>query len=240
MTQCENYIDGRSAIVLFSGGQDSTICLAWALKHFSSVSTVGFFYGQRHAIELDCRNTVLLKIIDIFPQWAPKLANHRLVDLDFFEQLSDSSLLVDRGIENTKAGLPDTFVPGRNIFFLTAAAALAYKNGITNLIGGMCETDYSGYPDCREVTLRSLEKTLNLGMECELKIHTPLMLLDKAASWSLAHQLGGNRFVEMIVEDTHTCYLGEREVRHSWGYGCGQCPACELRAKGFMSYNSTL
>ena len=240
MTQCKNHMDGQSAIVLFSGGQDSTVCLAWALKHFDSVSTVGFSYGQRHAVELDCRDVILSKMRDIFPQWASKLANDQIVDLDFFEQISDSALVTDREIEEIGNGLPNTFVPGRNIFFLTTAAALAYKCDINNIVGGMCETDYSGYPDCRDSTLKSIEKTLSLGMERELTIHTPLMFLDKAASWSFAHKLGGDAFVDVIIEDTHTCYLGEREVRHAWGYGCGKCPACELRERGFTRYLSTL
>lgn len=223
------------ALVLFSGGQDSTTCLAWALSQparFGRVDTVAFDYGQRHRIELDCRDAVLRELRRAFPEWAARLGEAHLLDLSLLQSLGDSALTSERAIELQADGLPNTFVPGRNLFFLTAAAALAYRSGITVLIGGMCETDYSGYPDCREQTMQAMQQALSLGLAVPLTIETPLMHLDKARTWALAHALGGPALVALIEEHTHTCYLGERGLRQAWGFGCGHCPACVLRARG--------
>jgi len=225
-----------SALVLFSGGQDSTTCLAWALDRFARVETVGFDYGQRHAAELEARPGILAAIRERFPQWAERLASDHMLALDVLKEIGGSALTEDREIEMGTNGLPTTFVPGRNILFLTAAAALGYRRGIDNLVGGMCETDFSGYPDCRNSTIRALETTLNLGMEAHFAIHTPLMFIDKAATWKLARDLGGEVLVELIIEDTVTCYHGDRTHRHDWGYGCGECPACDLRARGWTRH----
>lgn len=227
------------ALVLFSGGQDSTTCLAWALQRYARVETIGFDYGQRHAVELECRENVLAGLRAAFPQWAGRLGEDHMLDLDVLGRLSDTALTRDARIEFERNGLPNTFVPGRNLLFFTFAAALAYRRGLTVLVGGMCETDYSGYPDCRDNTLKSLQVSLSLGMDTPLVLETPLMWLDKAATWRLAEQLGGAPLVDLIKESTHTCYLGERRKRHPWGYGCGTCPACELRAKGYETYAST-
>jgi 7-cyano-7-deazaguanine synthase len=218
--------------VLFSGGQDSTTCLAWALDRYAQVDTVAFDYGQRHRIELDCRHAVLQQIRASFPAWAARLGEGHLIDLTVLKSLGDSALTSARAIELQANGLPTSFVPGRNLFFLTAAAALAYRSGITVLVGGMCETDYSGYPDCRAPTLAAMQQALALGLDAPIEIVTPLMHLDKAQTWALAHTLGGEPLVALIEEHTHTCYLGERGVRQAWGHGCGQCPACVLRARG--------
>ncbi len=223
------------ALVLFSGGQDSTTCLAWALSQsarYERVDTVAFDYGQRHRIELDCRLAVLRELRAAFPDWAARLGEDHLVDLTVLSSLGDSALTTERAIEPQANGLPCTFVPGRNLFFLTAAAALAYRSGTPLLVGGMCETDSSGYPDCRQQTLAAMQQALSLGLDTPLSIATPLMFLDKAQTWALAHQLGGAVLVALIEEHTHTCYLGERGLRQAWGYGCGQCPACALRARG--------
>jgi 7-cyano-7-deazaguanine synthase len=226
------------ALVLFSGGQDSTACLAWALDRYARVETVGFNYGQRHAIELEQRQVVLNKIRTAFPAWAAKLGDDHMLDLGVLGQVSETALTRDTEIAMSDSGLPNTFVPGRNLIFLTFAAALAYRRGIGALIGGMCETDYSGYPDCRRDTLDALQSALSLGMDAPYKVETPLMYLDKAQTWALADQLGGNALVDITIEDTHTCYNGDRTHRHDWGYGCGVCPACELRAKGFDSWQA--
>jgi 7-cyano-7-deazaguanine synthase len=223
----------KKALVLFSGGQDSATCLAWALERYEEVETIGFDYGQRHRVELDCRKTVLDKLRTQFPQWAPRLGQDHLLDLGLLGQVSDTALTADKKIEFEKSGLPNTFVPGRNLIFFTFAAAIAYRRGISVLVGGMCETDYSGYPDCRDDTLKALQVTLGLGLDQRFVIETPLMWVDKAGTWQLARDLGGPALVELIKEETHTCYLGDRSTRHAWGYGCGTCPACELRAKGF-------
>lgn len=227
------------ALVLFSGGQDSTTCLAWALQRYARVETIGFDYGQRHAVELECRENVLAGLRAAFPQWAGRLGEDHMLDLGVLGRLSDTALTRDARIEFERNGLPNTFVPGRNLLFFTFAAALAYRRGLTVLVGGMCETDYSGYPDCRDNTLKSLQVSLSLGMDTPLVLETPLMWLDKAATWRLAEQLGGAPLVDLIKESTHTCYLGERRKRHPWGYGCGTCPACELRAKGYETYART-
>ncbi len=228
-------------MVLFSGGQDSTTCLAWALAQadrFDAVDTVAFDYGQRHRIELDCRLAVLRELHRAFPAWAPRLGRDHLIDLTVLKSLGESALTDERTIELQASGLPNTFVPARNLLFLTAAAALAYRNGIAVLVGGMCETDYSGYPDCRDATMRAMQSALSLGLDAPLAIETPLMFLDKAATWSLAWSIGGDTLVALIEEQTHTCYLGERGTRHAWGYGCGHCPACRLRALGHARWQS--
>jgi 7-cyano-7-deazaguanine synthase len=226
------------ALVLFSGGQDSTTCLAWALAKFEHVETVGFDYGQRHAVELEARPVILARMRDTFPAWAPRMGADHLLSLDVLKAIGGTALTDNRAIEMGENGLPNTFVPGRNILFLAAAAALAYRRGISDLVGGMCETDYSGYPDCRESTIRATEQALNLGMEAPFHIHTPLMRATKAQTWTLAEALGGKALVELIVAETVTCYEGDRAHRHDWGTGCGRCPACDLRAKGFAKYRS--
>jgi 7-cyano-7-deazaguanine synthase len=226
-----------SALVLFSGGQDSTTCLAWALERFTHVETIGFDYGQRHSVELACRPNVLSALRAAFPKWKSKLGADQLIKLDVLKQISDSALTQDVEITFGKDGLPTTFVPGRNIVFITVAAAVAYRRGIGVLIGGMCETDYSGYPDCRDDTIKALQVTLGLGMARRFVIETPLMWIDKAATWTLAQELGGDPLVDLIKESTHTCYLGDRSKKHAWGYGCGTCPACELRANGFRQFS---
>jgi 7-cyano-7-deazaguanine synthase len=228
----------RGALVLFSGGQDSTTCLAWALERFARVETVGFDYGQRHAAELTARPRILARMRDLFPDWRPKMGDDHLLPLDVLKTIGGTALTDDRAIAMGANGLPNTFVPGRNILFLTVAAALAYRRGIADLVGGMCETDYSGYPDCRESTIRATEQALNLGMEAAFHIHTPLMRATKAQTWKMAEELGGAALVDLIVEETVTCYEGDRAHRHDWGYGCGRCPACDLRAKGFAQYRS--
>jgi 7-cyano-7-deazaguanine synthase len=224
------------ALVLFSGGQDSATALAWALDRYDRVETIGFDYGQRHRVELDCRTQFLDKLRASFPQWAKRLGDDHLLDLGLLGQVSDTALTAERAIAFNASGLPNTFVPGRNLIFFTFAAAVAYRRGLSVLVGGMCETDYSGYPDCRDDTLKSLQVTLGLGLDQRVVIETPLMWMDKAQTWQLAHTLGGNALVSLITEETHTCYLGDRKTRHAWGYGCGTCPACELRARGHARY----
>ena len=226
----------RAALVLFSGGQDSTTCLAWALAHFPAVETIGFDYGQRHRIELACRGRIAERLRREYPQWADKLGADHLIDLGVLGQISDSALTRNRAIAFIASGLPNTFVPGRNLLFFTFAAALGYRRGLKHLVGGMCETDYSGYPDCRDDTLKALQATLSLGMDHRFVIHTPLMWRDKRATWALARDLGGTALVELIREETHSCYQGDRSLRHDWGYGCGSCPACDLRRKGWEAF----
>jgi 7-cyano-7-deazaguanine synthase len=227
------------AMVLFSGGQDSATCLAWALERYELVETIGFDYGQRHRVELDCRQTVLDKLRTGFPQWAARLGQDHLLDLGLLGQISDTALTDDKAIAFAQSGLPNTFVPGRNLMFFIFAAAIAYRRGVSVLVGGMCETDYSGYPDCRDDTLKSLQVTLGLGLDQRFVIETPLMWIDKAQTWALSHELGGEALVELIRRDTHSCYLGDHTTLHDWGYGCGQCPACELRANGYSKYRAT-
>jgi len=222
-----------SALVLFSGGQDSTLCLAYALTKYDRVETVGFDYGQRHNVEMLCRQAVIAAIRETFPAWGARLGEDHICDLGVLGEISDTSLTREVEIETSDAGLPDTFVPGRNLMFLTLAGALAWRRGINTLVGGMCETDYSGYPDCRRDTLDAQQSALALGMDRPFIIETPLMWIDKAATWAMADELGGQALTDLIVEETHTCYLGDRSARHAWGYGCGTCPACDLRAKGF-------
>ena len=225
-----------SALVLFSGGQDSSVCLAWALERHARVETVGFDYGQRHAVELSARSEVRRAIAAGFPRWAGRLGPDRVLDIRGFGAIGETAMTSERAIEVTERGLPSTFVPGRNLIFLTYAAALADRRGMRVLVGGMCETDYSGYPDCRRESLDAMERALNLGMERDFRIETPLMRLTKAQTWALADQLGGSLLVELIVEHSHTCYLGDRGRRQAWGYGCGACPACELRARGWAEW----
>jgi 7-cyano-7-deazaguanine synthase len=227
-----------AALVLFSGGQDSSVCLAWALERYERVETVGFDYGQRHAVEMSARERVRDAVRDRFPAWTGRLGADHVLNLRGFGAVAESALTADRAIEITERGLPSTYVPGRNLAFLVYAAALADRRGIEHLVGGMCETDYSGYPDCRRDTLDSMEQSLRLGMARDFVIQTPLMWLTKAETWRLAEQLGGKALVDLIVEESHTCYMGERVTRHAWGYGCGTCPACELRANGWFDYQA--
>jgi len=227
-----------AALVLFSGGQDSTTCFAWALARFDRVETVAFDYGQRHRIELDCRETVRARLAERFPLWAGRLGEDHLVDLGVLGRISDTALTRDVAIAMEAGKLPNTFVPGRNLLFLTFAAAIAYRRGLKHLVGGMCETDFSGYPDCRDDTLKALQVALNLGMDSRFVVETPLMWLDKAATWRLADELGGAALVELIRDETHTCYEGTRGELHAWGHGCGTCPACELRAAGWARWQA--
>lgn len=225
-----------SALVLFSGGQDSTTCLAWALARYSHVETVGFHYGQRHAVEMDVREQVREGLRGINADWGDRLGDDHILDLGALGQISDTSLTKSAAIQMTKEGLPNTFVPGRNLLFLTFAAALAYRRGIKRLVAGVCETDYSGYPDCRDDTIKALQVAINLGTERRFVIDTPLMWIDKAFTWGLAKNLGGVALINLIRNKTHTCYMGSRETLHDWGFGCGICPACELRAAGWKSF----
>jgi 7-cyano-7-deazaguanine synthase len=224
------------AIVLFSGGQDSATCLAWALSRYPQVETVGFHYGQRHGVEMTQREIVRKRMVDIDPAWKARLGEDHLVDLGFLSSLGETAMTAEREITMTEAGLPSTFVPGRNLAFLVAAGALAYRRAAGVLVGGMCETDYSGYPDCRRASLDAQERALALGMGADLRVETPLMHLTKAESWHLAEEIGGEPLTALIEEDTHTCYLGERAERHGWGYGCGTCPACQLRREGHAQW----
>jgi 7-cyano-7-deazaguanine synthase len=226
----------ETALVLFSGGQDSATCLAWTLQRFVRVETLGFSYGQRHLVELQCRDRLLDGMKSLRAEWAARVGDSHTLEIPTLATISDTALTRDVAIAMGEDGLPNTFVPGRNLVFLTFAAALAYRRGISHIVGGMCETDYSGYPDCRDETIRALQAALRLGMNRAFELHTPLMWLDKADTWQLAHQLGGTGLVDLIREHSHTCYLGTRGGRHEWGYGCGECPACALRAKGWEKY----
>jgi 7-cyano-7-deazaguanine synthase len=230
--------DPRTALVLFSGGQDSTACLAWALARHARVETIGFDYGQRHRIELECRSTVRAGLAALDAGWAARLGEDHLLDLSLLGQVSDTALTSERAIELQANGLPNTFVPGRNLLFLGFAATVAYRRGASVLVGGMCETDFSGYPDCRDNTLKAMQVALSLGLAAPMTIETPLMFLTKAQTWALTESLGGRALNDLIVEETHTCYLGERGARHPWGHGCGECPACKLRAAGWEAFTS--
>jgi 7-cyano-7-deazaguanine synthase len=230
--------DASGALVLFSGGQDSATCLAWALARYRCVETVGFDYGQRHAVELEARMAVRAAIGEAFPDRRERIGADHVLDIRSFGAVAESALTADRAIELTEKGLPSTFVPGRNLAFFVYAAALADRRGLKRLVGGMCETDFSGYPDCRRDTLDAMERALNLGMAQDFVIETPLMRLTKAQTWGLALALGGEPLVELIVRESHTCYLGERGELHAWGYGCGTCPACELRARGWAEWTA--
>ena len=227
-----------TALVLFSGGQDSTTCLAHALERYERVETLGFDYGQRHSAEMQARTVVLKHLRERFPAWEPFLGQDHVLSLDVLRQIGGSSLTEDTAIALQADGLPNTFVPGRNLLYLTLAGALAYRRGLQVLVTGVCETDFSGYPDCRDDTMKAMQLALNLGLAQRLRIETPLMWIDKAAAWRMAETLGGTALVDMIVEDTHTCYEGERGQRHDWGYGCGECPACALRARGWAGYRA--
>ena len=227
------------ALVLFSGGQDSTVCLAWALERFAPVETIGFDYGQRHAVELSVRPRIRERIAALDAKWAQRLGEDHVVRIDALAAISETALTRDTAIEMADSGLPTTFVPGRNLVFFAFAGALAYRRGAKHLVAGMCETDYSGYPDCRDDTIKAMQLALNLGMERRFVLHTPLMWVDKAATFALAHELGGDALIEVLIEDTHSCYLGDRKTRHAWGFGCGECPACKLRAGGFSRWTAT-
>lgn len=229
-------IETEGALVLLSGGQDSATCLAWALARFERVETVAFAYGQRHAVELDCRLDVIEAIRRSFPEWARRLGEDHLVELDALARIGETALTAETEIRIAEDGLPNTFVPGRNLVFLAFAGALAYRRGLRHIVAGMCETDYSGYPDCRDDTIKAMQLALGLGMDRRFVVHTPLMWLDKAATWALARDLGGETLVALIVERSHSCYLGRRDRRWDWGYGCGACPACELRAAGWRRF----
>ncbi len=228
----------ETALVLFSGGQDSATCLAWALDRFDRVETIGFDYGQRHKIELECRATIRDELAAQFPQWRGKLGPDHLLDLSVVGAIGETAMTADTVITYAENGLPNTFVPGRNILMFTVAAALAYRRGARHLVGGMCETDYSGYPDCRDDTIKALQVALGLGMDKRFVLHTPLMWLDKAATWKLAETLGGVDLIELIRRESHSCYLGDRTHLHPWGYGCGTCPACQLRSRGWEAYRA--
>jgi len=229
---------GTGALVLFSGGQDSAVCLAWALERFARVETIGFDYGQRHRVELEVRLQFRERLAGAYPLAADRLGQDHLLDLPILGSISDTALTDDRAIEMSASGLPNTFVPGRNLLFLTFAAAVAFRRGLKHLVTGVCETDYSGYPDCRDDTIKALQVAINLGTESRFVIDTPLMWRDKAATWDLAAALGGQSLVDLILEDSHSCYKGDRTQRHDWGYGCGTCPACELRASGYRRWHA--
>ena len=229
-------MDDSKALVLFSGGQDSTTCLAWALDRFARVETIGFDYGQRHRIELDARSHVIGAIRNTFPAWNARLADDHMIDLAALGRISETSLTTDAAIAMQANGLPNTFVPGRNLVFLAFAAAVAYRRCAKHIVVGVCETDYSGYPDCRDDAIKAMQLAVNLGMEARFVIHTPLMWIDKAQTWALAERLGGQTLVDLVRHETHTCYNGDRERLHTWGYGCGTCPACELRARGWERF----
>jgi 7-cyano-7-deazaguanine synthase len=226
----------RRALVLFSGGQDSTVCLAWALHRYPHVETIGFDYGQRHAVELQCRDNVREQMRQRFPKWGKRLGDDHVLDLALLGQISDTALTDERAIEMQDGGLPNTFVPGRNLLFFTFAATIAYRRGLNVLVGGMCETDFSGYPDCRDNTLKALQVAISLGLDAPMTIETPLMWYDKAQTWAVTEKLGGEPLVDLVAEHTHTCYVGNRERRHPWGYGCGLCPACDLRRSGYNTW----
>ena len=228
--------DPRRALVLFSGGQDSTVCLAWALQRFGQVETIGFAYGQRHEIEMACRQKVIEQLRAQFPKWGKRLGEDHVLDLALLGQISDTALTDERAIEMNEGGLPNTFVPGRNLLFLTFAATVAYRRGLNLLVGGMCETDFSGYPDCRDNTLKALQVAISLGLDAPMTIETPLMWFDKSQTWALTDRLGGEALIALVAEHTHTCYVGDRSRRHEWGYGCGLCPACDLRRSGYNSW----
>jgi 7-cyano-7-deazaguanine synthase len=233
-------VSDGGAIVLFSGGQDSATCLAWALKRFQRVETIGFDYGQRHRVELDVRLHFLYGVRRAFPEWSKRLGDDHVLDLSALGKISDTALTSGAAIAFASSGLPNTFVPGRNLLFLTYAAAIAYRRELKHIVTGVCETDYSGYPDCRDDTIKAMQVALNLGMEKRFVTETPLMWIDKAATWALAMDLGGRHLVDLIVEQTHTCYLGDRSRRHAWGFGCGDCPACKLRADGHAKWAGPL
>jgi len=229
-------VSPERALVLFSGGQDSTVCLGWALERFAHVETIGFAYGQRHAVELAVRPVIRERMAALKPEWNQRLGEDHVIDLSVLGAISETALTREVSIEMSESGLPSTFVPGRNLIFLNFAGALAYRRGVRHIIGGMCETDYSGYPDCRDDTIKAMQVAMTLGMDRRFVLHTPLMWIDKAATFALAHELGGDGFLKVVVDETHSCYLGDRSHRHDWGAGCGECPACQLRAAGFAKW----
>ena len=226
----------NTALVLFSGGQDSATCLAWAAQQFDIVETIGFDYGQRHAVELQVRNDFLASFKMLDEEIGNRIGQDHFIDAKNLGSIGGTAMTEEIEIEISENGLPSTFVPGRNLFFFTLAAAVAYRRGISILVGGMCETDFSGYPDCRRVTMDALQQALSLGTDKEFEIATPLMWIDKAQTWEMASKLGGDKLVQLVIENTHTCYVGDRSRRHDWGYGCGECPACDLREKGFTKW----
>jgi 7-cyano-7-deazaguanine synthase len=226
------------ALVLFSGGQDSTVCLAWALEHFARVETVGFDYRQRHAVELEVRPRIRARLSQLSEQWRARLGDDHLVPIEALAAISETALTRDVAIEMSESGLPTTFVPGRNLVFFSFTGALAYRRGIKHLVAGMCETDFSGYPDCRDDTIKAMQVALTLGVDRRFVIHTPLMWIDKAGTFALAQQIGGAPLIDVLLAETHTCYLGDREHRHDWGFGCGTCPACRLRADGYAKWKA--
>lgn len=226
----------RKALVLFSGGQDSATCLAWALERYTYVETIGFNYGQRHVVELECRKAVLDRLKTEFPNWTARIGEDHMLDLALLGQISDTALTQEQEITFKTSGLPSTFVPARNLLFFTFASAIAYRRGLSALVGGMCETDFSGYPDCRDNTLKALQVAISLGLDTTMVLETPLMWLNKAQTWQLAENLGGPPLVDLIRIETHTCYMGDRTHKNLWGYGCGLCPACELRRNGYETY----
>ncbi len=226
----------ETALVLFSGGQDSTVCLAWTLERFARVETVGFDYGQRHAVELDVRPRLRERLATLHPDWKSRLGDDHVVKLDALAAISETALTRETAIEIAESGLPTTFVPGRNLIFFCFAGALAYRRGARHIVAGMCETDYSGYPDCRDDTIKAMQVALTLGLDQRVTLHTPLMWIDKADTFALAEEIGGKALLDLVIEDSHSCYLGERGQRHDWGYGCGTCPACQLRAQGFAKF----
>lgn len=227
-----------SAVVLFSGGQDSTVCLAWALERFARVETVGFDYRQRHAVELAVRPRIRARLVQLSEKWRKRLGDDHIVPVEALAAISETALTRDMAIEISEAGLPTTFVPGRNLVFFSFAGALAYRRGIKHLVAGMCETDFSGYPDCRDDTVKAMQLALTLGMGRRFVIHTPLMWIDKSATFAMAQQIGGEPLIEILLAETHTCYLGDRTQRHAWGFGCGTCPACRLRADGYARWKA--
>ncbi|MBI05803.1 MAG: 7-cyano-7-deazaguanine synthase QueC [Rhodospirillaceae bacterium] len=229
----------QKALVLFSGGQDSTTCLAWALEQYIQVETIGFDYGQRHSVELECRPRILDRIKDDFPNWRDKLGQDQMIDISVLGEISETALTRDTAIQMEENGLPSTFVPGRNLIFLTMAGAVAYRRAAKHIVGGMCETDFSGYPDCRDDALKAMQLALNIGMDGRFVIDSPLMWINKSQTWQLAEQLGGSELVSLILEDTHSCYFGDRTNRHEWGYGCAACPACDLRKSGYQEYRNS-
>ncbi|MEI9805298.1 MAG: 7-cyano-7-deazaguanine synthase QueC [Pseudolabrys sp.] len=231
-------LNSQAALVLFSGGQDSTVCLAWALERFARVETIGFDYGQRHAVELEVRDRLRQGLTAMRPEWKARLGEDHIVKLDALAAMSDTALTRETAIEIADSGLPTTFVPGRNLIFLCFAGALDYRRGTPHLVAGMCETDYSGYPDCRNDTVQAMAAALNLGLGKPVTVHTPLMWIDKAATFAMAQDMGGQALLDLVVEHSHSCYLGDRSHRHDWGYGCAECPACRLRAQGFAKFMS--
>jgi len=226
----------EGALVLFSGGQDSTVSLAWALTRFPRVETIGFEYGQRHGIEMTVRPGILERLRALDPKWKTRLGEDHVVNIDSLGQISETALTRTTQIEMTASGLPSTFVPGRNLVFFAFAGAVAYRRGLKHVVAGMCETDYSGYPDCRDDTIKAMQLALSLGMDRRFVLHTPLMWIDKAATFELAERIGGKALADLVIEQTHSCYIGDRANKFEWGYGCGKCPACQLRAGGYEKY----